>query len=115
MVNNYEKYCEGQAHAILPVLRRWFEEAMMRDISVFNFPPKRRPAQDRIRRLSKGSICLLFSYNERQLIGEFKVMNFKRVNYDEFQTLKEKAFEVGEARFPKANEWSWIIEFSDLR
>jgi len=109
------KIAEGQAHAILPVVRRWFEEAKMRDISVFNFPPKRKPAQDRIRKLGKGSTCLLFSYDDRQLIGEFKVINVKRVNYDEFQTLKKKAFEVGEARFPKQNEWCWIIEFNDLR
>ncbi len=106
---------QSQTHAILPIVRRWFEEALRREITVFNFPPKRKPAQDQIRKLKKGSICLLFLYDDRQLVGEFKVTYVKKVNFEEFQVLKEKAFEVGEARFPKQNEWCWVIEFFDLR
>jgi predicted transcriptional regulator len=106
---------QDQTHAILPIVHRWFEEAKTREITVFNFPPKRKPAQDQIRKLGKGSTCLLFLYDDRQLVGEFKVTNVKKVNFEEFQVLKEKAFEVGEARFPKQNEWCWVIEFTDFR
>ena len=109
------KIPEGQTHAILPVVRKWFEHAKTGVITVFNFPPMKKPAQDRIRKLVKGSTCLLFVYDERQLLGEFKTINVKRVNYEEFKIVKERAFEAGEARFPKQNEWCWIIEFTGFR
>jgi predicted transcriptional regulator len=109
------KMTEGQKHAILPIVRRWFEEAKTGAITVFNFPPMKKPARDQVRKLCKGSICLLFLYDDRKLSGEFKVVNVKRVNYEEFQALSERAFEVGQARFPKQNEWCWVIEFTDFR
>lgn len=109
------KVMKGKVHAILPVLRKWFEHAKTESVSVLNFPPMKKPAQDRIQKLVKGSICLLFVYDDRQLLGEFKTVNVKRVDYAEFQMVKEKAFEAGEARFPKQNEWCWIIEFSGFR
>jgi hypothetical protein len=106
---------EGKVHAILPVLRKWVEHTKTGAVTVFTFPPMKKPAQDRIRKLVKGSICLLFVYDDRLLVGEFKTVNVRRVNYAEFQMVKERAFEAGEARFPKQNEWCWIIEFTDFR
>lgn len=101
--------------AILPILSQWYENVKLGSIDVFNFPPNKRPARDRIRRLAKGSTCLLFAYDERRLVGEFKVNNVKRLLWKEFQNVKERAFPSGEARFPKPNEWCWIIEFTDFR
>ena len=109
------KINEGKAHAILPVLRKWFEYAKTGAISVFNFPPMRKPARDQIRKLEEGSICLLFVYDDRQLLGEFRTVNVKHVSYEEFQMIKDRAFEVGKAKFPKQNEWCWVIEFTDFR
>jgi len=109
------KIAEGQAQAILPIVRKWFERAKTGAITVFNFPPMKKPAQDQIRKLTRGSTCLLFLYDDRELSGEFKAVNVKRVYYDDFQALKERAFEAGEARFPKHNEWCWVIEFTDFR
>jgi len=105
----------GKLGAILPILSQWYERAKLGSINVFNFPPNRRPARDRIRKLTKGSTCLLFAYDERRLVGEFKVNKVERLLWKEFQNAKERAFPSGEARFPKPNEWCWTIEFTDFR
>jgi len=101
--------------AILPILSQWYERAKLGSINVFNFPPNKHPARDRIRKLTKGSTCLLFAYDERRLVGEFKVNKVQRLLWKEFQNAKERAFPSDEARFPKPNEWCWIIEFTDFR
>lgn len=102
-------------HAILPIVSEWFERVKTGSITVFNFPPMRRPARGRIAKLAKGSTCLLFIYDERSLAGEFKVVNVKRLSYEKFQALKNRAFEAGEAKFPRPEEWCWVIEFDDFR
>jgi hypothetical protein len=103
-------------HAMLPIVSEWFEQAKKSDLGVFNFPPMRKPAQDQIRKLSKGSTCLLFLYDERVLSGEFKVEKVKRLYSEEFlRKYKEKAYEVSESKFPKKDQWCWIIEFTDFR
>jgi predicted transcriptional regulator len=102
-------------HAMLPILSEWYEHAKTGSTSVFNFPPMRRPSGDRIRQLVEGSTCLLFAYDTRCLVGEFKVSRVRRVSWKEFKNLRTRAFEVGEARYPKQNEWCWVIEFADFR
>ena len=101
--------------AVLPAVYEWFERAKTGSITVFNFPPMRKPARSRIAKLVKGSTCLLFLYDKRSLAGDFKVMSVQRVSHEKFQGLKDRAFEVGEARFPAPDEWCWIIEFDDFR
>lgn len=101
--------------AVLPAVYEWFERAKAGSITVYNFPPMRRPARGQIAKLVKGSTCLLFVYDERKLAGEFKVVSVKRVSYENFQALNDRAFEVVEAKFPSLGEWCWIIEFTDFR
>jgi len=105
----------GKINAILPIQSQWSEHAKRGSTNIFNFPPMRRPANDKIRQLTEGSTCLLFAYDERYLVGEFKVINARRVSGTEFQSLKSEAFETSEAKFPKHNQWCWIIKFTDLR
>ena len=101
---------------MLPIVHEWFEHAKTGEVSVFNFPPMRKPAQDQIRKLSKGSTCLLFLYDDRILAGEFKVGSIKKVHSEDFmRKFKEKAYEVSSSKFPSKGQWCWIIEFTDLR
>lgn len=95
-----------------------FEEYAKGECTVFHFPPNRNP---NVKKLSPGSICLILTMphprtprSEWAFVGEFTVKEVRSVEGEEFKKYASKAVEM-EVPFPELGEFSWIIEFENLR
>ena len=104
-----EKY-----NAILVTTKEWLDKAVEKDLKVFHFPPE-RGNDILLKKLSKDSICILYVTDTCEFVGEFTVMEIKKVDWIEFEKYKPLAYKIAKVPFPRYGQSAWIIIFDKIK
>lgn len=65
---------ERKYFAIAVTDSHWFDEALRRNVKVFQFPPKRRP---NVRKVREGDPCVVYLTDTKEFAGEFQCQRSK--------------------------------------